>query len=424
MKRLTILLAAATLVAGTLTGCGAATTELTVLGPWTGAEEESFKAMFAEFGSARGITIDYTGTAAVNQVLQADVQKGQPPDVAVLSSPGELARYAAAGQLHEISGLSAAEYSKQWLALLKLGTPDLYAVPVKADLKSIVWYDPRHNAGPMPTNWPELLDYTGRNGAGTWCLGMEAYSTSGWPGTDWIEDILLHQSGPDSYQKWVSGQLPWNSNEVKAAWTTWGQLLAAQGQASAQAMRSAALLTYFGDAGKQMFGDHCKLEHQGSFAPGSYPKAEKPVADYDFFDFPSISAQVPPKTFEVSVNLAGLFTDNPLAGDFMTYLAGEQAQAVWPARQDSSAFSVNREVLAAGVYKDDVSSAIADRLAGATRLCLDASDVMPAEMADAFSRAVLEYLGDPGRLDSILAGLDQVRTGLGSQPLLSACGGE
>jgi alpha-glucoside transport system substrate-binding protein len=420
VKRLTILLAAAALVAGTITGCGAATTELTVLGPWTGAEEQSFRAMFHDFESAHGITIDYTGTPAVNQVLQADVQKGQPPDVAVLSSPGELARYAAAKQLRKVA-LSDDEYSAQWLSLLKLGTPDLYAVPVKADLKSIVWYDPNFSPDPKPKNWPELLDYTAKNGPHTWCLGMEAYSTSGWPGTDWIEDILLHQAGPDVYQRWVTGHLPWNSDEVRAAWSAWGQLLAAQGQ-PAQAMRSAALLTYFGDAGKQLFSDGCKAEHQGSFAPGSYPKTAKPGVDYNFFAFPSLNPQVPSDTYEVSVNLAGLFTDNPLAGEFMTYLAGGKAQAVWPAQQASSAFSVNREVLGAGVYKDNVSGAIADKLAGAQQLCLDASDVMPAEMSDAFSRAVLEYLGDPTRLDAILTGLDQVRSGLGSQPELSPCG--
>ncbi|QUQ64857.1 ABC transporter substrate-binding protein [Kutzneria sp. CA-103260] len=417
MKRLTILLVAV-LMAGCLTGCGPATTELTVLGPWTGAEEQSFRAMFHDFETADHVTINYTGTPAVNQVLRADVQKGQPPDVAILSSPGELARYAAAGQLRTVSGLDATAYSGQWRTLLKLGSQNnTYAVPVKADLKSIVWFNAKTSPGLRLSNWSELLDYTAKGAPNTWCLGMEAYSTSGWPGTDWIEDILLHQSGRAAYDLWADGGLSWKSSEVEAAWRAWGQLLAAQGQ---QSVRSAALLTYFGDAGKQMFAtqNRCLLEHQGSFAPGSYP----PSASYDFFPFPSLNPAVGPRTFEVSVNLAGLFTDNPLARDFMTYLAGGPAQAVWPAQQGSRAYSVNRTVLDAGVYKDAVSKAIGSALTTADVLCLDASDVMPAEMADAFSRAVLEYLGDPSRLDTILDGLENVRLGLADPPTLSACG--
>jgi alpha-glucoside transport system substrate-binding protein len=408
------LLLAAALAAGLTTGCSARA-ELTVLGPWSDAEEQSFRAVFADFETEHNVTIDYIGTPAVNQVLQADVQKGQPPDVAVLTSPGELARYAATGGLRKIAGVSEAEYSQQWRTLLRLGTPDLYAVPVKADLKSIVWFNAKNPPSPNPPTWQGLLDYTAKVRP-AWCLGMEAYSTSGWPGTDWIEDILLHQSGPDVYQDWANGTLPWVSPQVRDAWTTWGRLLAAQG---APGMRSAALLTYFGDAGKQMFADKpgCFLEHQGSFATGSYPKG----AAYDFFPFPVIGSG--PPAWEVSVNLAGQFSDNPLAGEFMAYLAGSKAQAVWPARQDSSAFSVNRQVLTASVYKGPVSRHIARVLALEQPLCLDASDVMPAAMADAFSRAVLEFLGDPDRLPDILSGLDNVRAGLtGQAKLAELCG--
>jgi len=413
MKLPKILLAAA-LIVGLLTGCATRAT-LTVLGPWSDAEEQSFRAVFADFEAEHDVTIDYIGTPAVNQVLQADVQKGQPPDVAVLTSPGELARYASAGGLRKIAGVSESEYSQQWRTLLRLGTPDLYAVPVKADLKSIVWYNAHHAPSPIPSKWQGLLDYTAKVKT-AWCLGMEAYSTSGWPGTDWIEDILLHEAGPATYASWASGNLPWKSDAVRAAWTTWGQLLAAQGPPG---LRTAALLTYFGDAGKQMFAKQpgCYLEHQGSFATGSYPKD----AAYDFFPFPTIGAV--PESSEVSVNLAGQFTDNPLAADFMAYLAGARAQAVWPARQDSSAFSVNQQVLAASVYKGPVRTRIAQVLAKAQHLCLDASDVMPAAMADAFSRAVLEFLGDPNRLPDILSGLDNVRTGLAGQAKLTEpCG--
>jgi alpha-glucoside transport system substrate-binding protein len=429
MNRAKALLAAALLALGMVPACSTTTTTLTVLGPWTGAEEQDFRAVLDAFAGQHHLKYTYQGTRAVNQVLLADVQKGQPPDVAVLSGPGELARYARSGDLLKITGalqLPDSEYSSQWRALLTLGTTDLYAVPVKADLKSIVWFDPSVSPSPKPRTWDELIAYTrdaAARGTSPWCLGMEAFSTSGWPGTDWIEDILLHQSGPQVYQSWAAGTLPWTSPEVRRAWAAWGELLDQPG--AVLGGRSAALLTYFGDAAKPMFEDppRCLLEHQASFAPGSYPKSLRPGQDFDFFPFPEWNPAATP-AYEASVNLAGLFTHNAQASELMAYLAGQQAQAIWPSRHDGSAFSVNQRVLADGVYRDPVSQRIARTLASGGSLCLDASDVMPAEMADAFFRGVLEYLGDPTRLDAVLDGLEKVRTGLPEEERLNVpCGG-
>jgi alpha-glucoside transport system substrate-binding protein len=95
----------------------------------------------------------------------------------------------------------------------------------------------------------------------------------------------------------------------------------------------------------------------------------------------------------------------------MAYLVGEQGQTVWPLL--GSAFSANKKLLAnPKVYTDPVSRKIAETLTGAATLCFDASDLMPAKMSDAFSRAVLEYIADPGRLDGLLGSLERVRAGI------------
>src|ERR1700730_12983601 len=119
------------------------------------------------------------------------------------------------------------------------GTSHYYAVIVKAALKSVIWYDPRNLpasdlaqlSGPHLT-WAQLMRLTGGMVAGSttpWCMGLEDSSSSGWPGTDWIEDILLHQSGPQAYDRWVAGTLPWTSAPVVRAWQTFGQVADAPG---------------------------------------------------------------------------------------------------------------------------------------------------------------------------------------------------
>jgi alpha-glucoside transport system substrate-binding protein len=398
---------------------------LTVLASWTGVEETAFKQVLKGFEDETGIKVNYTGTRALNQVLQADVQKGQPPDVAVLPSPGELANYVRGGYVHDVDGILGdrpeESYSRQWLTLLKVETSKIQAVPVKADLKSIVWYNPVTFGNARPTTWDELTAVAGglrARGVAPWCVGMGATPASGWPGTDWIEDILLLQSGPAAYQRWSAGTLAWNSPEVERAWTTWGELVTTPG--SMRGGTTAALLTDFGDAGRGMFTGPpgCMMEHQGSFMLGGYRNQGVAGGNFDYFPFPT-SAANPNGASEVSADLAAMFRPSDHARRFMAYLADERGQKVWPSL--GSAFSANKKV---DVYADGVGKRIAARLTAEAPLCFDASDLMPATMSDAFTRAALEYLGNPASLDSLLDSLEKVRAEISPDDRLNvACGG-
>jgi alpha-glucoside transport system substrate-binding protein len=423
LRRLSVFLAA--VMAAGACSMVEADEPLTVLASWTGAEETAFKQVLKGFEDETGIKVNYTGTRALNQVLQADVQKGQPPDIAVLPSPGELAKYVSGEYVHDVDGILGdnpeASYSAQWLALLKVKTGKIQAIPVKADLKSIVWYNPVTFGYPPPKTWDELTAITGSlraRGVAPWCVGMGATPASGWPGTDWIEDILLHQSGPELYRRWSSGDLAWDSDEVKRAWTTWGEMVTTPG--SVRGGTTAALLTEFGDAGRGMFAGppSCMMEHQGSFMLGSYRNQGLPGRNFAYFPFPA-SAANPKGASEVSADLAAMFRSSDRARRFMAYLADERGQKVWPSL--GSAFSANKKV---NGYADDVSNQIAERLTAENTLCFDASDLMPATLSDAFSRAALEYLGDPASLDSLLDSLEKVRAEIDDDDRLDvACGG-
>jgi len=116
--------------AGTVGGCGspAAAGTVTVLGSWTGAEQSGFLAMVSGFEQKSGIRVDYTGTRDANAVLTSDLKDGNPPDLAVLATPGELDQDAADGTLVPIdtalrsAGL-AGEYGPGWLKLMKAADP-------------------------------------------------------------------------------------------------------------------------------------------------------------------------------------------------------------------------------------------------------------------------------------------------------------
>ena len=248
-------------------------------------------------------------------------------------------------------------------------------------------------------------------------MGLEDSSNSGWPGTDWIEDILLHQSGPQVYDQWVAGTLPWTSPLVVRAWQVFGQIANTPGQV--RGGTEAELLTSYGQAGQPLFGSppRCYLDHEASFITAFYTQDKLGLpgsgahprlgTDFRFIPFPALAA-AGQGAEEVAGDLLGMFRDTTAARELIAYLTTPQAQEAWISRPGSGAISVNR-LVPLGDYPDPVSRNLADTLTRATNVRFDASDSMPQVMQNAFYGAVLEYLDSPGQLNVILRGLDQVR---------------
>ncbi|MEH1167294.1 ABC transporter substrate-binding protein [Micromonospora sp. CPCC 205539] len=429
------------LLAGTvLSGCSAApATELTVLGSWVDEEQADFEAVLRDFEAESGIRARYQGHRDVSQVLQAGIERGRPPDVAVLPRLNDLQRYVNAGELQPLNDIAAADpdAAPQLIRLARKAEPDgnrvdderVYAVAIATSLKSVFWFNPARSGKldqTPPRTWADLVGLAqglGGGGQAPWCLGMSSPPVSGWPGTDWIEDILLHQAGQASYEKWTRGQLPWISPQVRNAWVTWGALL------TDQPRRTASLYTTWDEAGRNLFppvqetdpptARPCHLDHQGSFAVRNYRAHLAELAErqgdaapstpdtssFAFFSTPPVGSVDTSSLREVSDDVAAMFRASEPARKLMAYLASERAQRVWR--------EVNEEVFFSRrgtpeVYQGTVVRAVAARLSTGI-LCRDASDLLPAAMATAFERAVLVYLEAPDRLDRLLAELDAVQ---------------
>jgi alpha-glucoside transport system substrate-binding protein len=419
-------------------GCGAAAPDqrVTVLGPWTGDEKSAFLAMIEGFEKTTGISVHYVGTRDADAVLASRLKNGKPPELAVLPTPGELRHRAAGGTLIPLDDAldqqrMATEYAPGWPELMQANGPSgarhYYAIVVKAALKSAIWYSPKNlppaaRAALTSPNltWSRLNRLTASlaaTGTPPWCIGMEDASSSGWPGTDWVEDIVLHQAGPQLYDRWVAGTLPWTSSPVRRAWQTFGTVTTTPGRVRG-GLRS-MLSTNFGRAGRSRFTSPpgCFLEHQGSFITGFYGQHKlptgagethpKPGVNFAFVPFPPVTT-AGQGSQEVAGDLLGMFRDTPAARKLIAYLTTPAAQAALIKRPRSSAISVNRRVAPAD-YPDPVSRSLAKTLTSAREVRFDASDSMPRVMATAFNRAVLEYISNPAQLDVLLEQLEKVR---------------
>ncbi len=386
--------------------------KVTVIGTWGGSEQESFLAMVKPFEDQTGIKVEYTGTRDLNAVLTTGVASGILPDLAGLPGPGQMVEYAKAGALKPLDDvLDIAAYKAQTSpALVDLGTVDgkVIGVFIKAAVKGLIWYNPKVYTGGQPTSWDDLQAKAAAAAQGIggntkpWCVGLESGAASGWPGTDWIEDFVLRQAGPEVYDKWVAGQQKWTSPEIKNAFETFGKVIS-----ESYGGPKTVLATNFGDAGNPLFKSPpgCIFHHQASFITDFFQKqgGAKP-GDYDFFPFPDINPQFS-GAVEGAGDLFGMFNDTPQARALMKYLVTADAQSIWVGR--GGALSANKNVTN---YPDEISKRSAEILTNAKIFRFDASDLMPQAMNDAFWKAVLDYTQDASKLDSILSNLDQVQS--------------
>lgn len=375
-------------------GCGLAAPggsdaepKVTILGPWTDAQEQRFKDVLDGFG----IPYTYQGTAATREVLLAEVQAGDPPDIAILPGVGELVEYADEGRLRPLDDLyEPEEYGNPWQPEAE-GVAHHLWVPLKADLKSIVWY----RGGTAPARRPAPLS--------SWCVGMGDDGASGWPGSDWIEDLILQRAGPGLYARWATGDMEWTEGPVADAWTAWARMLAQDPERAGDML----LADHRGPDGGHglLFGGGCDLEHQGSFARAFYGDRSGRAA---FVDSAALLPGGPYtlKAHEVSADFAALFGEGDAAREMIRRLASRDAQEDWGRK--GGVFSPNAAVPPkTGAVDEEVSRRFTDQR---VPLCLDASDVMPAAVRDAFYEAVLLTMAHPAEpVRSRLADIQKVQ---------------
>ncbi len=372
-------------------------------------------AVIKPFEEQTGIKVQYEGTRDLAAVLNTRISGGNPPDVAGLPNPGQLVTLANAGSLKPLNDVLDMSMMEQQYdpGFIKLATVNdkLYGIFTKASVKSLVWYNPKAfeaKGYEVPKTWDDLKALEQKiiaDGATPWCIGIDGGAGSGWPGTDWVEDILLHQSGPEVYDKWVKHEIPWTDPAVKQAWETWGTIV--NDPKMVYGGPQAVVATNFGQAFNPMFGEtpSCYLHKQADFITTFFTEQFpnlKAGEDYNFFVFPTIDSKAG-EPLEVAGDLFGMFNDTPQARALMQYLVTPDAQSIWAKR--GGFLSANKS-MDPNNYPDPLIKQIGEMLSQASSVRFDGSDQLPQGVESAFSQGVLQYPGNSGQLDTILQSID------------------
>lgn len=362
---------------------------VTITGPWTGLDAELFDSMAAYFEEATGAAVEYSGSDSFEQDIVIATQADTPPNIAVFPQPGLMTDLAAAGELAVMGDETAAWLEENyaagssWVSLASAAGPDgsegLYGFFYKVDVKSLVWYSPEafDEAGyDVPETMEDLLalsDLIVEDGGTPWCIGLGSGAATGWPATDWVEDIMLRTQSPDVYDGWVSNEIPFDDPRVVNAIETFGTFVRNEDYVSGGSAAAATTDFRESPAGLFSFPPECYMHRQASFIPTFFPEG----SDSDFFYFPSFAAEDLGNPVLGAGTMFSITEDSEATRVFIEWLQTPIAHEVWMAQ---SGFLTPHTGVNADVFTDPQVRQMNDILLGATTFRFDASDLMPAEI--------------------------------------------
>lgn len=409
--------------AGSGEGGGAAapavdTGAVSIAGAATGADGDAIQSVIDDGVNARAdFTATYTGSDAFEQNVLIQIEAGTPPDLGFYPQPGAVVEQAELGNAIALEdmGFDIAELEERYGSyLMSLGEYEgkHYGLPDTINFKSAIWYHPPafEAAGyEIPETFEDLLSLSDQivaDGAAPWCIGTGSDAATGWPATDWMEDLVLRQAGTDAYDQWVAGELPFDSPEIRAAAETFGEIIFTDGYVLGGAGSISS--TDFRDAPDPMFSDDppCYLHRQATFITAFFPDGLSTGADYDFFPFPPIDGQ---DGVLMAGGMAAVFNDREEVREFLRMYGEEETQCLYGATGTGN-ISANNSV-SPDCYEDPLISQAAESLTTALQeevARFDASDLMPPAVGSGeFWNGMNEFTNNgPDNLDQVLSSID------------------
>ncbi|TRD14638.1 ABC transporter substrate-binding protein [Palleronia caenipelagi] len=379
--------------------------ELRVTGASTGDDGKRLENVWAYFAEATGATVEYSGSESFEQDIVVSSNAGSAPNIAAFPQPGLARDLAGRGLLTAPEGIGdwmAENYAagSSWSDLATFvgadGSSQPYGIFFGTDVKSLVWYSPEafeENGYEVPQSMEELKALTeqiAEDGGTPWCIGLGSGAATGWPATDWVEDLMLRTQPPEVYDQWVSNEMKFDDPRVIAAIEEFGWF--AKNDAFVKGGASAVPGTDFRDSPLGLFElpPECYMHRQASFIPNFFPEDVSIGEEVDFFYFPSYADKDLGNPVLGSGGLMAITNDSEVARGFIEFLKTPIAHEVIMAQGQflTPHKGVNRDM-----YRDDAQRALGEVLNNATTFRFDGSDLMPGEIGTAaFWTGMVDYV--------------------------------
>ena len=379
---------------------------------------DGLKAKIEAEAEERGIEVDVQRVDNINQLILTRIQAGDEPDIAVIPQPGVIGQIVDRDRAIELTEdiIPADAIADMTPGTLEAGQFDgrQYGLMISMNVKSLVFYPKKawDQAGyEVPQSLDELQQLTDQikqDGGTPWCFGIESDAATGWPATDWFEDLVMRVGGPDVYEQWVTHEIPFDSEPVREAAQVMEDLVLTEGNVPGG--RSSIASTAFGDAEDTMWDAEpgCWLYKQGNFAVSADFMPENIVTNQDeeigVFGFPPAEAGGENPVLGGG-DLATLLNDSDDAKEMMEILADVE---LGTEAAPTSSFISPHTSFDTSLYPSDLTRSIADIAYGSDVVLFDGSDLMPGEVgAGTFWTEITDWIAGRQELDAALQAIDE-----------------
>jgi len=393
--------------------------KVTMFGPFADADEVKFTESIKNFEEKTGIDIQYEGSKSFESTITVRVDGGNAPDIADFPQPGLLGGFVKKGKVVDVQTVIPmdklkSKYNQSWIDMSMMDSPNgkiVGGIWSRSNAKGLVWYPKKawEEAGyKIPTTWDELKalsDQIVKDGDAPFCIGIESGDATGWAATDWTEQIMLRTQSPETYDKWVRGEIPFTDPMVKNAVDKLSEIWLHEGYVYGGV--KSIVTTSFGDSPKPMFDNppKCYMHNQGNFITSFFPNTVKAGVDYDFFNLPSIDPQYG-QPVEVGGDIYAMFNDRPEVRAVLEFFTTGESIKSWVS---SGGVLGPMNDVDLSWYGNDVDRKMAQMLKDAKTIRFDGSDLMPGAVgAGTFWKGMTDYIS--GAVDEDTA-LKQIQEG-------------
>jgi alpha-glucoside transport system substrate-binding protein len=412
--------AVAALGFGSVAAAEASTPTVTIYGAFSGDQAKGFQGELNTWSLSSGVKVKYTGLNDFNTAITVKVNGGQAPDIALWPQPGGL--LGISSKLKPLASIPGFNLSSVQSTLIpgwdKLAVKNgkIYGLPVGANVKSLVWYNPAafKSAGyTVPTTDAQLTALVAKikgDGKFPWCAGIESGGATGWYATDWLEEYVLKYGGTANYNKWWQGKIKFNSTLVKKAANRVAKELLTPG--NVQGGGTAIASRFFGEATTQNLfvndTNQCFMLKQGSFITDFFPQAikdEYKAGNYKhvgFFPVPTPAGGV--NGVLGGGDIAGVFHSTPAVAKVLSFILSDKlGRAGWA---NSGFFLSAHKTFPNSLYPTTIQQKIGKTLASASAFGFDGSDAEPAQVNSTEWTALTSWFSGSKTLVEALNAID------------------
>ena len=388
---------------------GSGTKTVTIYGPDTGTEATELNASWAAWSKANGIKIQYTGDGNFTSNIATKIQGDDLPDIAMFPQPGLLDAAISTGKVKTVAAATEASvkknFSTDWQGYVT-SKGKMYGTPLDASVKGYIWYTPADFTKwgiTVPKSYSDLVADIGKiestTGAAPFCAGWNSGTASGWPGADFLAEVVLSSAGPKTYDSWVAGKTKFTSPAIDKAFTLLGQIIQNPKYVNAGFGNVASInSTAFGDVAAKVANGSCAMTNQATFLEASFETTKTaagavptvgPSGDVWAFAMPSVKAGQ--HAVVGGGDFAAAFDNNASTQKVMTYLSSAAWANSLISVKGASFISANKGVNPSKEKDPLLKSAIQTLQSSSTTFRFGADDAMPTVVENAFWKGMVDW---------------------------------